>query len=101
MTTTCRELVEYVAKSIVDDPTQVTVREIEGSTSIMLELTTAPDELGRVIGRNGRVANAIRTLVRSVAARQGKRVTLEIVEPDELSDEENDEPDLSGNGGSW
>ena len=74
-----KELVEYIAKSLVDDPAQVVVREIEGATSVILELSVAPDDMGRVIGRNGRVANAIRTLLRVIAAKQGKRVTLEIV----------------------
>lgn len=74
-----KELVEYVAKSLVDDPSQVTVTEIEGATSIILELSVAPEDMGRVIGRSGRVANALRTLLRVIAAKHGKRVTLEIV----------------------
>lgn len=74
-----KELVEFIAKSLVDDPSQVTVTEIEGATSVILELSVAPEDMGRVIGKNGRVANAIRTLLRVVAAKQGKRVTLEIV----------------------
>lgn len=74
-----KELVEYIAKSLVDDPAQVKVTEIEGATSVILELSVAPDDMGRIIGRNGRVANAIRTVLRVVAAKQGKRVTLEIV----------------------
>jgi predicted RNA-binding protein YlqC (UPF0109 family) len=74
-----KELVEYIAKSLVDDPSQVHVTEIEGATSVILELTVAPEDMGRVIGRNGRVANAMRTLLRVIAAKQGKRVTLEIV----------------------
>ncbi|HOA24767.1 MAG TPA: KH domain-containing protein [Aggregatilineales bacterium] len=74
-----KELVEYIAKSLVDDPSQVRVTEIEGATSVILELSVAPEDMGRVIGRNGRVANAMRTLLRVIAAKQGKRVTLEIV----------------------
>jgi predicted RNA-binding protein YlqC (UPF0109 family) len=74
-----KELVEYIAKSLVDDPSQVVVTEIEGATSVILELRVAPEDMGRVIGRNGRVANAMRTLLRVLAAKQGKRVTLEIV----------------------
>jgi hypothetical protein len=76
---TMKELVEYIAKSLVDDPSQVKVTEIEGATSVILELSVAPEDMGRVIGRNGRVANAMRTLLRVIAAKQGKRVTLEIV----------------------
>ena len=74
-----KELVEYIAKSLVDDPSQVQVTEIEGAASVILELSVAPEDMGRVIGRNGRVANAMRTLLRVIAAKQGKRVTLEIV----------------------
>jgi predicted RNA-binding protein YlqC (UPF0109 family) len=74
-----KELVEYIAKALVDDPSQVEVTQIEGATSVILELRVAPDDMGRVIGRGGRVANAMRTLLRVVAAKQGKRVTLEIV----------------------
>jgi len=74
-----KELVEYIAKSLVDDPSQVVVTEIEGATSVILELRVSSEDMGRVIGRNGRVANAMRTLLRVLAAKQGKRVTLEIV----------------------
>jgi predicted RNA-binding protein YlqC (UPF0109 family) len=74
-----RDLVEYIAKSLVDDASQVKVSEIEGANSIILELHVAPGDMGRVIGKGGRVASAIRTLVRVLAAKEGKRVTLEIV----------------------
>lgn len=74
-----KELIEYIAKSLVDDPSQVRVDEIEGTTSVVLELHVAPEDMGRIIGRKGRVADAMRTLVKVVAAKQGKRVTLEIV----------------------
>ena len=74
-----RELVEFVAKSLVDDPSQVHVSEIEGETSIILELRVGPEDMGRVIGRGGRTANAMRTLVRVLTAKQGKRIALEIV----------------------
>ncbi len=74
-----KELVEFIAKSLVDDPSQVYVSEIEGETSVILELRVGPEDMGRVIGRGGRTANAMRTLVRVLAAKQGKRATLEIV----------------------
>jgi predicted RNA-binding protein YlqC (UPF0109 family) len=77
--TSLKELVEFIAKSIVDDPSQVHVSEIEGEASVILELRVGPEDMGRVIGRGGRTANAMRTLVRVLAAKQGKRVTLEIV----------------------
>jgi uncharacterized protein len=74
-----KELVEYIAKSLVDDPSQVEVTETEGSSTIVIELKVAPEDMGRVIGRSGRVANALRTLLRVNATRVGKRVNLEIV----------------------
>jgi predicted RNA-binding protein YlqC (UPF0109 family) len=74
-----KELAEFIAKSLVDDPSQVYVSEIEGETSVILELRVGPEDMGRVIGRGGRTVNAMRSLVRVLAAKQGKRVTLEIV----------------------
>ncbi len=74
-----KELVEYIAKSLVDDPSQVQVSEIASANSVIIELRCAPEDMGRVIGRGGRVANAMRTLLRVMAAKQGKRVTLEII----------------------
>lgn len=74
-----KDLVEYIAKSLVDDPSQVKVSEVAGQGSLVLELQVAPEDMGRVIGKNGRVINAIRTLLRAGAARQGKRVTLEVL----------------------
>lgn len=74
-----KELIEYIAKSLVDDPSQVRVDEIKGTHSVVLELRVAPEDMGRVIGKKGRVANAMRALIGVVAAKQGKRATLEIV----------------------
>lgn len=74
-----KDLVEYIAKSLVDHPDQVNVVEIQGQSSIVLELSVAESDMGRVIGRSGRVVNAIRTLVQASAAKQGKRVTLEVI----------------------
>lgn len=73
------ELVEYIAKSLVDDPSQVHVTETTRGGTITLELEVAQEDMGRVIGKNGRVANAMRTLVRVVAANEGKRVNLDIL----------------------
>jgi predicted RNA-binding protein YlqC (UPF0109 family) len=77
--TSMKELVEFIAKSLVDDPSQVYVSEIEGENSVILELRVGPEDMGRVIGKGGRTVNAIRSLVRVLAAKQGKRVTLEVV----------------------
>lgn len=74
-----KDLVEYIAKSLADEPALVNVSEIEGENSVILELRVGPEDMGRIIGRGGRTANAMRTLVRVLAAKQGKRVTLEIV----------------------
>ena len=64
-----KELVEYIAKSLVDDPSQVEVTEVRRANSVILKLEVAQEDKGRVIGRNGRVANAIRSLLRVMAAR--------------------------------
>jgi predicted RNA-binding protein YlqC (UPF0109 family) len=74
-----KDLIEYIATSLVDDPAQVKVSEVQGSNSTIIELRVAPGDMGRVIGRGGRVANAMRALVRVLAAKEGKRVTLEIM----------------------
>jgi predicted RNA-binding protein YlqC (UPF0109 family) len=74
-----KELVEYMARSLVNQPDAVAVREIEGASATIFELSVAPDDMGRVIGKQGRVANAMRTLLRVAAVKDGKHVTLEIV----------------------
>lgn len=76
-----KELVEFIARSLVDDPTEVAVREVQRGNLVILELQVAQEDMGRVIGKKGRVANAIRTLLEIPAARRGKRVRLEVVEP--------------------
>ena len=73
-----KELVEYIAKSLVEKPDEVSVREIHSASITVLELSVDSKDMGRVIGRDGRVANAMRTLLR-VAARDDRRVVLEIV----------------------
>jgi predicted RNA-binding protein YlqC (UPF0109 family) len=74
-----KELVEYMARSLVNNPDQVEVIEVNGTRSVILELRVAQEDMGRVIGKGGRVANAMRTLLRVAAAKQGKRAILEIV----------------------
>lgn len=73
------ELVEYIAKSLVDDPSEVRVTETSHSGTITIELQVAQEDMGRIIGKNGRVANAMRTLVRVVASNEGKRANLDIL----------------------
>ena len=74
-----KELLLYMAKNLVDNPDAVTVNEIPGETTV-LELHVAPEDMGKVIGRQGRIAKEIRTLMRSVAQRQGTKVSVEIVD---------------------
>ncbi len=77
-----QELIEYVARSLVDDPTQVQVSERRVGQTSNINLQVAKEDMGRVIGRGGRVANAMRTLLRVAAARDNKRANLDIVEPE-------------------
>ncbi len=74
-----KELLLYVAKNLVDHPEVVTVTEIPGETTT-LELHVAPDDMGKVIGRQGRIAKEIRTIIKSVAQRKGTKVNVEILD---------------------
>lgn len=74
-----KELVEFMAKSLVDNPDSVAVNEVDGEQSIILELTVAPEDMGKIIGKQGRIAKAIRTVIKAVAVKQNKRVILEII----------------------
>lgn len=75
-----KELVEFIAKSLVDSPEQVSITQIDGDKSVVLELRVAPDDMGKVIGKQGRIAKAIRTVLNAAAAKEGKRVVVEIVQ---------------------
>lgn len=75
-----KELVEIIAKALVDNPDDVKVNEIEGERSIILELKVAPDDMGKVIGKQGRIAKAIRTVVKAAATKEEKRVVVEILQ---------------------
>ena len=75
-----KELVEYNAKSLVDNADEVSVTEVATGPNVLLELRVGPGDMGRVIGRQGRVVNAMRSLVQLSASRQAKRAQLEIVE---------------------
>jgi len=78
-----KELVEFVVKSLVDHPEEVSVYEISDRQGTVLELSVAASDMGRVIGKSGRVINAIRSLLQVAAAKQGQHVTLELLESDE------------------
>ena len=75
-----KELLTYVARNLVEHPDQVTVTETVEDGETVLELRVAPEDMGKVIGRQGRIAKEIRVLVRSLAQRCGKRVSVEIVD---------------------
>ncbi len=75
-----KELLLYMAKNLVDDPEAVTVNEIEDEEGKILELHVAPSDMGKVIGRQGRIAKEIRTIVKTVAQRTGEKVSVEIVD---------------------
>jgi len=75
-----KELLESIARSLVDNPDDVSVREVEGEKSLILELRVAEDDMGKVIGKQGRIAKAIRTVMKAAAMRNDKRVVVEIIQ---------------------
>ena len=75
-----KELIEKIAKALVDSPDEVNVNEIEGEQSTMIELRVSPSDLGKVIGRQGRTANAIRVILGVAGMTVGRRINLEIIE---------------------
>lgn len=75
-----KELIDYIARSLVDNPDQVKVEEISGSKTSVLELAVAKEDLGKVIGRHGRTARAMRTILSAASAKINKRTVLEIIE---------------------
>jgi predicted RNA-binding protein YlqC (UPF0109 family) len=75
-----KDLVEYIVKSLVDSPEEVTVNVIEGEKSTILELKVATEDIGKVIGKQGRIAKAIRTILSASATKSGKHAVLEILD---------------------
>ena len=75
-----KELLLYIARNLVENPDAVTVTEVEGDQELTLELRVAPEDMGKVIGRQGRIAKEIRALMRSVAQRQGRKISVDIVD---------------------
>jgi len=75
-----RELIEYLARALVEDPDSVSVEEVDEGADLVLEVTVADDDLGRVIGRGGRIANSLRTVAKAAATRSDRRVIVEILE---------------------
>ena len=74
------ELVEIIAKALVDNPDEVEVNEIEGTQSVIIELRVAEEDMGKIIGKQGRIAKAIRTVVKAAAIKENKRVVVEIIQ---------------------
>ena len=77
---TMKELITYIARSLVDRPEQVSVVEVQGNHTLVLELTVAKEDLGKVIGKQGRTAMAMRTILSAVSSKMKKRTVLEIIE---------------------
>jgi uncharacterized protein len=75
-----KELLETIARSLVDNPDEVSINEVEGERSIILELKVAKEDMGKVIGKQGRIAKAIRTVVKAAAVKDNKRVVVEIIQ---------------------
>ncbi len=76
-----KELIEYIARSLVDDPTQVEIEQSRRGSMLEFRLHVAKEDMGRVIGKNGRVANAMRVLLNVAAAREGKQASLDVEDP--------------------
>ncbi len=75
-----KDLVEHIAKSLVDDPDNVSINKVEGEKYTILELRVAQDDIGKVIGKHGRIAKAIRIILNASATKMGKKVVLEILD---------------------
>ncbi|HVL80143.1 MAG TPA: KH domain-containing protein [Actinomycetota bacterium] len=75
-----KDILEFVARYLVDNPDEVKVESLEGQRAIILQLSVAPEDMGKIIGRNGRVAKALRTLVGAAAVRDGRSAIVEIVQ---------------------
>ena len=76
-----KDLIEFIAKSLVDHTEEVQVKQSGGGSRTRIELSVNKDDMGRVIGKNGKVANSIRALLRVAAEREGKQATLDVMEP--------------------
>ncbi|MFQ5809506.1 MAG: KH domain-containing protein [Armatimonadota bacterium] len=86
-----QELVEYLVRQLVDDPDAVHVTPIEGERMILFEVRVAEDDMGKVIGKHGRTAHAIRTIVSAAAMKQNKKATVEILDPIDRGGAEGDD----------
>lgn len=80
-----KNLVEMIVQSLVDNPEDVVINETAGESIVILEISVSPDDVGKVIGKEGRIANAIRTVVKAAAAKLDKKVTVEILTKKEVA----------------
>ena len=78
--TLMKDLVEIIAKSLVDNPDEVRVNEVQGEQDLILELRVAPEDMGKVIGKQGRIAKAIRTVVKAAALNKDQKIVVEIID---------------------
>jgi predicted RNA-binding protein YlqC (UPF0109 family) len=81
-----KNLVELLVKSLVDSPDQVVINETAGNSVVIFEVIVAPEDVGKIIGKEGRIANAIRTVVKAAGAKQNKKVTIEILTSDKKAE---------------
>jgi len=77
------DLIEYIVKSLVDKPEEVVIGETQGESVIVIEIRVAPEDAGKVIGREGRIINAMRTLAKAAGAKEKKRITVEVITKEE------------------
>jgi uncharacterized protein len=77
-----KDLIEFIATSLVDDPTQVQVTQVKRGSQVFIQMQVAKEDMGRIIGKGGKVAGAMRVLLRVAAAQEGKRAVLDIIEPE-------------------
>ena len=92
-----KDLTEQMVKAVVDDPEQVEITEVEGTDSLILEIRVSQEDMGKVIGRSGRIINAMRTIVSAASAAKGtKRTSLEIIEPEGEGSGTDEAPRSSG-----
>lgn len=75
-----KELLEYLARALVDEPEAVNVTVVEGEKSVILQLHVAPDDVGKVVGKQGRIAKALRVIVKASAVKEGKKAIVEIID---------------------
>ena len=90
-----KEFIEYIIKNLVDNPDKVKINEVGGTNTLIIELSVEQSDIGKIIGKKGKTINSIRTLLMSVASRNGIRVNLEIIEDGKTSEKDTPPPSES------